>query len=129
MTQIILDKPALIARLEEQRREAVAYDKAALAVHREAEAAYLAKFRDKCREAVKWDYATVKDAASFRGVCIDVDERPSCPAGMTTRIDRAVRQVELSQTSRYTLNPTGVHANLYALVTWTPDPAPADLCG
>lgn len=98
-------KEQLESALEARRDWAQKMDKKRVAKHKRDEATYLTKFREKIREATKWDYETAKK----RNFEVGIDrynrrDRPECPEGVEMNLDRAISQVVMDGRDRYVIS-------------------------
>lgn len=109
-------KDELLAELRRQLPAARQHDRHAAAEHKVAEREYLERFRERCREAAKWDYRTA--ASEYFSLRTDRGSAPSCPEPRVKRIESAIAMVEKSNQSKYTLTSDGNGRSLYPLVTF-----------
>lgn len=103
----------LIEALEARRQWAERLDATHLAAHRAAEKKALQDFRAKCREAIRWDYPTLKKEM-FR---VSVDQRPYCPLSVVTSLNATIRVVKASRQARFTIASTGTWHRAFYLLT------------
>lgn len=109
-------KEDLIAALKAKRTAIRRIDRENKAKHREAERAYLQRFRGMLREALKWDYE--KLAAEYGQVSIDHRRsRPRCPQVHEVRLDRILAQLEFSVQENYTVTADGPWSVVHELLT------------
>ena len=113
MATLRFTKDQLIEALEARREWAQQLDAANLAKHQAEEKAALAKFRQECKEALKWDYQTAK-SNWFRVGKVD---RPHCPSSLVASLDRHLNQVKASYQTRYTISESGGWSQVHHLLT------------
>lgn len=118
-------KEQLLAALEARRPWATALDKKQMRDHAAAEKATLAKFKERCREALKWDYDTFKK----NGYEIEVrwSDRPECPSPVLQTLDSVIKFVTQDGRKRYTVTPKGPLSKAHYLLTYDENARP-DVC-
>jgi hypothetical protein len=112
-------KDAFIKALEERRRFWREYDKRQEQEHKTAEKQYLASVREKLREALKWDYATLKKNISYDD--LPVGKPPACPVVMEPKVDRVLRALSFTNAKSFRVDTSGVWADAHDLLTRDPD--------
>jgi hypothetical protein len=112
------DRESFIAALEERRPFWRAYDKRRAAEHKAQEREYLAEARAKLREALKLDYATLKER---HGYSVPIGSAPSCPVLMEAKIDTVLASLKLTQSKSFTVDSHGGWETAHKLLTWDPD--------
>jgi hypothetical protein len=121
-------REALIDALESRRQWAKAYDKKQAAQHKKEEAAYLAKFREACRTACQWNYATARDKGfSIPGDFGRFGTRPKCPRVALKLLDATLNRIRLDGRKRYSVEPSNHMSEAYWLLTHDEN-TPPDLC-
>lgn len=109
--------------IAERRPVAEAIDARRLADHQKAEKEYLKRFREACREAAKWDYATAK--ANHFAVAFDKFRgRPECPRSLVATLDKHVRLIQMSRQKSFIIGESGQWSVLYHALTFDPDAKP-----
>lgn len=106
-------KEQLIEALEAKRRACEVEDFHNVREHKAAEKKALAEFRASLREAMKWDYAEVKENEFRVG---DYSSGPTCPRSMVALLDRTLAFAKASQQKRYVINKNARH-DLYVILT------------
>lgn len=91
---ITMTKEELLKRLASQESKARKEDEAKTKEHRKDEEKAMKKFRDKLREALKWDYATAKKKSHDYRTRLDL-ESPSCPRLEAPRFTKMIEGVKL----------------------------------
>lgn len=116
--KLTLTREELIDALKARLPWAREFDKRAKVAHREAERAFLAKWRDMCRAAGKWTYEEAK-AHKFEVGGYDFrNSRPACPAPVMPLIRTVLGQLAISNQKTFTLAPaTGGVRNTHWLLT------------
>lgn len=122
---ISISREDLIAKLRARLPEFKAYDAENLRQHRIKEQEALKLFRGRCKEALKWDWATVARNDCKTGLINGIyrngrwqhSEIPSCPVRITDSLEEAIKALELSVQKAYTLHKGGVHGFLHSLLT------------
>lgn len=130
MTEIRFSSKAdLIAALEARRPWAEALDKTNMAEHQKAEQAYLKKFRDACREAIKWDYKTAQDNyfAPMDALRYRRDTGPTCPRSAVARLDRILNVIKATRQERFVISASGCWGDAHWVLTYDPS-ITDDLC-
>ena len=112
---IVMAKDKLIEHLTERLKLAKAEDALKLAAHRSQEQAALLKFRERLREALKWDYKKAKEYCYRKSISI---ESPACPSSQAAAIDRELRCVKLDVRKQFTVTPK---TELFSAVNWLPE--------
>lgn len=115
MATISITREELLAKLNDAKARAERHDAATAKAHKKDEAAALAKFREKLREALKWDYGTATKKLEWRGVEL---KRPTCPLRQASRIELAIKQVEMDGRKRFNLKTTTDWINA---ASWLPE--------
>jgi hypothetical protein len=133
-TTISISRENMIDALERMLPMAAKYDADAKKAHEAEERATLAAFRERAKEAAKWDYQTAKEHDFELKYRPDGNTRyswwgPTCPRSQVARIEAALRVVRVSQQKSYNLDARGKHSTLYDLLTWDPNAPKDDLCG
>lgn len=113
-------KEAFIAALEGRRKFWQDYDKRQEREHKAAEQAWLVKARAKLREALKWDYETIKKNLDYGGV-LRLRDTPSCPRLMEPKIDSTLRALKFTQSKAFVVDTNGAWSEAHNLLTWDPD--------
>lgn len=126
MSQIVMTKEHLLARLREQKAVAETYDREAKARHVIEEREALEKYRKNLRAAAKRPLQQVK-ARGYDGQ-VRSPNFPSCPRSMATEMRRHIDLVSMSEQKAYTMADSGVHSGLFEAVRWTPTPLPLTVC-
>ena len=111
---ISMTREALLARLNDRLAVAIREDERIKKEHAIDEKKSLAIFRNKLREAMKWDYAKLK-AMGF-SVGLNYDDRPKCPRSESDKIAAVIRSVEYDTRKR----PFRIDAELYAAINYLP---------
>lgn len=115
-------REAFVAALEARRPFWRDYDKQQAREHKAKEQAYLTEARAKFREAVKWDYPTLKQNLSWNGTLrLLEDKQPDCPVLMESKIDRVLAALKFTQGKAFTVDTTGAWSEAHTLLTWDPD--------
>jgi hypothetical protein len=112
-------KDDFIAALEGRRKFWRDFDKRNEKAHKDAEKQYLDKARAKLREALKWDYATLKKNISYDD--IHIGKPPACPVLSEPKIDRVVAALKFTQSKAFVVDSQGVWAMAHDLLTDDPD--------
>lgn len=113
-------KADLIEALEARRPWAERLDAEHLAKHQKDEQAHLRRFREACREAARWDYATAKTHSFKAGV---VNDRgfsvypPDCPRSLVASLDQQLNIVRATRQERFQISPEGVWSRVHHLLT------------
>jgi hypothetical protein len=107
----------LIARLKAKLPAAKKKDERAMVAHRKAEQAFLDKFKQGCRDALKWDYGTAKNAGFSPIGGRSYHYGPSCPQSEEERLKRMISLVEHSAQKRFTLTSSGKYSLIYQEMT------------
>ena len=113
MATLRFTKDQLIEALEARREWARRIDADNLANHQKEEKAALAKFKQGCRDALKWDYQTAKE----NWFQVERVNRPRCPNSLEANLDRQLSQVKASCQIRYTINDRGSWSEVHHLLT------------
>jgi hypothetical protein len=119
--KLTFTKEELLAALESKRATYEALDKAALAQHKKEEVAYLAKFKQSCRDALKWTYEEAK-SHRFEVNRKSYDHGPSCPHSKVSQLDRVIASVRLSPKRTMTVSPDGNNSDVYRALTLDVEP-------
>lgn len=90
---ITMTKEALIAKLADRLAAAKKEDARAVELHRKDEQRALAKFKDRCRAALRWDWKTCKKNGCE--VELGYRERPSCPTSEAALIAPVLHMVKM----------------------------------
>lgn len=116
-------KEAFIDALEERRKFWRDYDRKQAREHKAAEQKWLTEARKTLREAVKWDYAKLKEAIDYGGRLNLVGERvPSCPRLMEPKIDEIIAALKVTGGKAFTVSQgIGAWREAHNLLTWDPD--------
>lgn len=127
---IQMTKEEVLARLREQLPIAEAYDKESAKKHKEDEKAWHARFKASMLKLSKADYVTAKNFTRYGDIRVPVGQAPECPLAKAVQIKRAIQRVEMSNLKAYRMSGDhgSMHGDIYALVTWEPDPPRADVC-
>ncbi len=123
---INMTREALIERLEDRIKAAVADDQRELKKHAVDEQKALMAFRKRLQSAMKWDYAAVKKSGFSVG--LGYDHRPSCPKAESDKIKRVLASVKLdTRKGSFSLSPS---SDLHDAVNWMPrgERAKSDMC-
>lgn len=116
----------LLAKLEALLPEAERHDKEAQAQHKLDEKAYLVKFRQACREAVKWSYDEAKkqyfavnvyDGTRDRYGRRNEVDRPTCPISRVQRLTGCIESVRISTMQRFVISHDGKYRNIHRELT------------
>jgi hypothetical protein len=91
---ITMTRQALTDRLRDRLEAAKVEDARRLKEHAVQEKSALLAFRQSLREAMKWDYATLKKQHNFTAG-LRHSLIPRCPRSEADEIDRVLRMVEL----------------------------------
>jgi len=111
-------KEAFIAAVEGRRKFWRDFDRRQEREHKAEELKWLADTRARLREAIKWDYATLKRKASYG---LPLDRTPNCPVLREPQIDRVLAAINLTQSTRFTVDMKGTWREAHLLLTWDPD--------
>lgn len=105
----------LLAALEALRPKFEKADARNLVAHRKAEEAYYTAFKKACREALKWDYETLKK----NGAQLKTGTRwaPSCPISQVSQLDSMIAMVHRINQPRFTLSRNGKWERIYRMLT------------
>lgn len=114
----------LLAKLREMLPAAEKADAVTLKKHERDEAAHLKRFKEACREALKWDYETAK-AHRFEAKVTKPNSyggrsdvyAPHCPTARVDIINRAIAEVEMSTLQRFVITETGKYRSIYQILT------------
>jgi hypothetical protein len=117
-------KEDLLTALENRRAILTQYDKRRLWEHQIAEREHLKRFREKLREALKWDYATAKK----EWWQVSRDSAPSCPPSLIAKLDKTILRLSVSEQQRFVMQDGGQWSEVYHLLTVDLDAAPAEVC-
>jgi len=107
-----------IAALEGRRKFWRDFDRRQTREHQAAEMEWLRQARAKLRELVKADYATLKDQAMNY---LPFGRTPNCPALREPKLDDVLAAVNLTQSTRFTVDTKGTWSEAHSLLTWDPD--------
>ena len=118
MSTLAITKDDLVLVLKDKLPAAKAYDAERMAAHRKVEAEKLTEFRQWCRDAVKWDYATAKKRNFSPADKYAL--RAECPVLLASRMERAIARLSVDGRKKLTLDSGGRDADLYSLATWDP---------
>lgn len=118
-------KQALLDALESRRSWAIQLDARNDKEHKAKEKACLKEFKARLREALKWDYATLKK----KGFEVDVNyrDRPGCPMSFVTELDRAIGQVRNDGRTKFRVTNNNFQAALFIL-TFDENATKNDIC-
>jgi hypothetical protein len=114
-------REAFVKALEGRRKFWREYDKRQEREHKAAEQEWLVKARAKMREAIKWDYATLKEAVDYSGRLPLSGDAPSCPRLVEPRLDRVLAALRLTNGKTFTVDSSGVWADAHDLLISDPD--------
>lgn len=122
--KISMTREALLARLNDRLAVAKREDERIKKQHAGDEKKSLAAFRDKLREAMKWDYVKLK-AARFE-LRLEYEDRPRCPQSEAAKIAGCIKSVEYDTRKR----PFRIDADLFSAINYLPlDERPKpDMC-
>lgn len=113
-------REAFIEALEGRRKFWRDFDKRQERDHKAAEQAWLTKARVTLREAVKWDYDTLKKNIDYGGA-LRLRDVPSCPRLMEPKIDNVLRALSFTQSKAFVVDTQGAWSEAHNLLTWDPD--------
>lgn len=113
---LCLNRDDLIAELKRIRPLLAERDKQKLKEHKQAEREHLAAFRQKCRDAARWDYETAKK--NFFSPGIGRYAGPRCPVPQVEILDRMLALLQKTSTKRFTITPSGRYSDIYRLLTF-----------
>lgn len=116
----------ILAMLAEARVWAEAVDAENLRVHQVNEKEYLARWKEACQTAAKWDYDTLKEARFSLGMGGHYDG-PTCPRSQVTAIDRMIGFISKTTQPQFTLSRNGQWDDLWRIAT-ADVPEVAGLC-
>jgi hypothetical protein len=111
-------KDALLEALNALLPIARKQDAEAVKKHKADEKVFLQKFREACREALKWDYETAKNMHfSFRREAFSSYDRPTCPRRREDTVQRAIDLVTRSPAEKFRIHDSGQYAFIYRVLT------------
>lgn len=114
-------REAFIEALEGRRKFWRDYDKRQAREHKAAEAKWLTDARKTLREAVRWDYDTLKKNLRY-GNELRLGETPRCPRLMEPGIDRVIAALKVTNGKSFTVQQgIGAWTEAHTLLTWDPD--------
>lgn len=119
-----MGREELIAALEARRLWAKAQDRKLMVQHAADEKTYEKTIKERARAIAKMTYAEIATAGQrwrSPGQTLRLDEgldTPRCPISYVTRIDRALRDINLTSQKTFTLS---VLPGVYDLLTADPD--------
>lgn len=120
-------REAFIAALEGRRKFWRDYDKRQEREHKAAEQQWLTKARAKMREAVKWDYAALKEGVDYSGRLPLAGDAPACPRLVEPKLDRVLAALRLTNGKTFTVDSSGAWGDAHDLLISDPD-APKTVC-
>lgn len=124
---INMTKEQVLARLRENHATALKLDEDAAKKHAKAEVDALKVVRKAIREALTWDYETVKAHRNWRNIRIDLpaEASPQCLIRQAPQFANALRLLEVDARKTFRLSIGG---DIGRLVTWQPEPAKPTVC-
>lgn len=114
-------KDDFIAALEGRRAFWREFDKRQEREHKAAERELLVKARAKLREAVKWDYPTLKANLDWSGDLKLAGRAPECPVLWEPKIDKVLAALRLTGGKSFSVDSSGVWSEAHTLLTFDPD--------
>ncbi len=111
---ISMTREVLLARLNDRLTVAKREDERIKKEHAADEKKSLTIFRNKLREAMKWDYATLK-VKNFE-LRLAYEDRPKCPRSEAAKIASYIRSVEFDTRKR----PFRIDADLFSAINYLP---------
>jgi hypothetical protein len=109
---LYMPKEEVLSRLNAQLPAAEKQDKAAKEKHLKDEAVALKLFKERLREALKWDYQTMK-RHKFE-IELPWKARPDCPVPRADKLKRLIKEIEITSTRRFKLSNNGAYSHIHA---------------
>ncbi len=124
MATISISREELMTKLLEAKGRADKVDARNLAKHQKEEAESLERFRKNLREALKWEWAKVKN--NHYDVGLRSKDMPRCPNRHARPIEIAISQIKMdTRKGRFRLAD---NSDWYKAATWVADPPKHTIC-
>lgn len=116
MPKIVMEREDAIAALERRRTWAQRLDVKKARAHARAEQAALNDFKKRCRAALRWTYAQLREHR-FE-IEVPYNGRPDCPALVETQLDEQLAILKLDSRKTVTITEDNENRHIFWLLTY-----------